>query len=454
MRPVSAADGPGLAEYARFVKFSMTPGQAKIKQITYEGNGHDAICSSCPWTNTVMTIMASQKMVYMDHSATTATDPDVVKAMLPWFSLMYGNPSSLYKIALESKAAIDDARKKVASALGAEPEEIYFTSGGTESDNWALVGVAFANRKKGDHIITSAIEHHAVLHICKYLEKQGFKVTYLPVDKDGRIQIDDLRAAITDRTILVSVMFANNEIGTIQPVKEIGSVCRERGVLFHTDAVQAVGNLSIDVAEMKIDLLSLSAHKFYGPKGVGALYIRKGVRVDSYMHGGAQERRKRAGTENVPGIVGLGVAIEKAAQNIDNNVSRIRSLRDKLLDKILDEIPNTRLNGDRNDRLPGNINISFQFIEGESLLLLLDNAGIAASTGSACSSGSLEPSHVLLATGLPAEIAHGSLRLTLGLENTDEDVSYVFSEIKKAVERLRVMSPLYADYIKARSCNV
>ncbi|NLL10907.1 MAG: cysteine desulfurase NifS [Methanomicrobiales archaeon] len=398
--------------------------------------------------------MASQKMVYMDHSATTATDPDVVKAMLPWFSLMYGNPSSLYKIALESKAAIDDARKKVASALGAEPEEIYFTSGGTESDNWALVGVAFANRKKGDHIITSAIEHHAVLHICKYLEKQGFKVTYLPVDKDGRIQIDDLRAAITDRTILVSVMFANNEIGTIQPVKEIGSVCRERGVLFHTDAVQAVGNLSIDVAEMKIDLLSLSAHKFYGPKGVGALYIRKGVRVDSYMHGGAQERRKRAGTENVPGIVGLGVAIEKAAQNIDNNVSRIRSLRDKLLDKILDEIPNTRLNGDRNDRLPGNINISFQFIEGESLLLLLDNAGIAASTGSACSSGSLEPSHVLLATGLPAEIAHGSLRLTLGVENTDEDVSYVFDEIKKAVERLRVMSPLYADYIKARSCNV
>ena len=393
-------------------------------------------------------------MVYMDHSATTATDPDVVKAMLPWFSLMYGNPSSLYKIALESKAAIDDARKKVASALGAEPEEIYFTSGGTESDNWALVGVAFANRKKGDHIITSAIEHHAVLHICKYLEKQGFKVTYLPVDKDGRIQTDDLRAAITDRTILVSVMFANNEIGTIQPVKEIGSVCRERGVLFHTDAVQAVGNLSIDVAEMKIDLLSLSAHKFYGPKGVGALYIRKGVRIDSYLHGGAQERRKRAGTENVPGIVGLGVAIEKAVQNIDNNVSRIRTLRDKLLDKILDEIPNTRLNGDRNDRLPGNINISFQFIEGESLLLLLDNAGIAASTGSACSSGSLEPSHVLLATGLPAEIAHGSLRLTLGLENTDEDVSYVFSEIKKAVERLRVMSPLYADYIKARSCNV
>lgn len=393
-------------------------------------------------------------MVYMDHSATTATDPDVVKAMLPWFSLMYGNPSSLYKIALESKAAIDDARKKVASALGAEPEEIYFTSGGTESDNWALVGVAFANRKKGDHIITSAIEHHAVLHTCKYLEKQGFKVTYLPVDKDGRIQTDDLRAAITDRTILVSVMFANNEIGTIQPVKEIGSVCRERGVLFHTDAVQAVGNLSIDVAEMKIDLLSLSAHKFYGPKGVGALYIRKGVRVDSYMHGGAQERRKRAGTENVPGIVGLGVAIEKAVQNIDNNVSRIRTLRDKLLDKILDEIPNTRLNGDRNDRLPGNINISFQFIEGESLLLLLDNAGIAASTGSACSSGSLEPSHVLLATGLPAEIAHGSLRLTLGVENTDEDVSYVFDEIKKAVERLRVMSPLYADYIKARSCNV
>lgn len=390
----------------------------------------------------------------MDHSATTATDPAVVEAMLPWFSRQYGNPSSLYHLARESRAAIEEARGKVAKAIGAKPEEIYFTSGGTESDNWALKGTAFALRKKGNHIITSAIEHHAITHTCDYLRKQGFDITYLPVDEYGQVRIEDLKAAITDKTILVSVMFANNEIGTIQPIQEIGAICRERGVLFHTDAVQVIGNLPVDVSAMNIDLLSLSAHKFYGPKGIGALYIRKGVRIDNYLHGGGQEHRKRAGTENVPGIVGLGVAIEKAVMDLDVKTSQIRALRDTLLERILHEIPNTRLNGHRTMRLPGNMNVSFEFIEGESLLLLLDHAGIAASTGSACSSGSLEPSHVLLAIGLPAEVAHGSLRLTLGVKNTDEDVSYAFDEIKKAVERLRTMSPLYADYLKKRPCNV
>ncbi|MDD1724742.1 MAG: cysteine desulfurase NifS [Methanospirillum sp.] len=398
--------------------------------------------------------MANQKSVYMDHSATTATDPEVVQAMIPWFSNQYGNPSSLYKLARESKTAIENARSKVATAIGAKPEEIFFTSGGTESDNWALIGTAFALRKKGNHIITSGIEHHAIQHTCEYLEKQGFSVTYLPVDESGKIRTADLKSAITDGTILVSVMFANNEIGTIQPVKEIGKICREKGILFHTDAVQAIGNIPIDVGDLNIDLLSLSSHKFYGPKGTGALFIRKGVRIDNYIHGGGQERRKRAGTENVPGIVGLGTAIEKVTRNLEDNSNRIRVLRDRLLDRILSEIPHTRLNGHRTDRLAGNINVSFEFIEGESLLLLLDHAGIAASTGSACSSGSLEPSHVLLAIGLRAEIAHGSLRLTLGRENTEEDNEYVFAELKKAVERLRAMSPLYADYLKKRSRHV
>lgn len=390
----------------------------------------------------------------MDHSATTATDPAVVEAMLPWYSINYGNPSSLYRLARESRTAIEEAREKVAKAIRAKQDEIFFTSGGTESDNWALKGAALALRKKGNHIITSAIEHHAITHTCDYLKKQGFEITYLPVDEFGQVRVDDLKSAITDKTILVSVMFANNEIGTIQPIPEIGAACRERGILFHTDAVQVIGNLPIDVESMNIDLLSLSAHKFYGPKGIGALYIRKGVRIDNYLHGGGQEHRKRAGTENVPGIVGLGVAIEKAVSNLEVKTLQIRTLRDALLDRILHEIPNTRLNGHRTMRLPGNINVSFEFIEGESLLLLLDNSGIAASTGSACSSGSLEPSHVLLAIGLPAEVAHGSLRLTLGLENTNEDISYAFDEIKKAVERLRAMSPLYADYLKKRPCNV
>lgn len=398
--------------------------------------------------------MTTGRSIYMDHSATTATDPDVVEAMLPWFSKQFGNPSSLYRIARESKTGIDQAREKVAKAIGARTEEIFFTSGGTESDNWALVGVAFAHKKKGNHIITSSIEHHAVLHTCKYLEKQGFSVTYLPVDELGRVRVDDVAAVITSETILVSVMFANNEIGTIQPISEIGALCREKKVLFHTDAVQAIGNIPIDVEAMKIDLLSLSSHKFYGPKGTGALYIRKGTRIDNYLHGGGQERRKRAGTENVPGIIGTGVAIEKATTGIAEKTGRIRELRDGLLERILKEIPNTRLNGHPTERLPGNINVSFEFIEGESLLLLLDHAGIAASTGSACSSGTLEPSHVLLAIGLPAEIAHGSLRLTLGRENTAEENDYVCEELKKAVERLRTMSPLYADYQKKRSCNV
>lgn len=395
--------------------------------------------------------MASEKTVYMDHSATTATDPEVVQAMLPWYSQSYGNPSSIYRLAGISRTAIDEARAKVATAIGAKPDEIFFTSGGTESDNWALIGTAFSHKGKGNHIITTAIEHHAILHTCEYLTKQGFDITYLPVDEYGQVRMEDLKAAITDRTILVSVMFANNEIGTIEPISKIGKFCREKGILFHTDAVQAIGNVPINVATMNIDLLSLSGHKFYGPKGTGALYIRKGVRIDSFLHGGAQEKRKRAGTENVPGIVGLGAAIEKVVQDQDLKTSRVRDLRNRLLERILTEIPNCRLNGHKIERLPGNINICFEFIEGESLLLLLDHAGIAASTGSACSSGSLEPSHVLMAIGVPIEIAHGSLRLTLGNENTEDDIIYVSEEIKKAVEKLRSISPLYADYLKKRS---
>ncbi|HWQ64751.1 MAG TPA: cysteine desulfurase NifS [Methanospirillum sp.] len=397
--------------------------------------------------------MTAERIVYMDHSATTATDPAVVDAMIPWFSKGYGNPSSLYRIARESKTAVDKARSQVAAALGAQPDEIYFTSGGTEADNWAIKGIAFANRKKGNHIITSAIEHHAVLHTCEYLEKQGFSVTYLPVDETGQVRISDLKDAITDQTILVTIMFANNEIGTIEPIAEIGKVCREHGVYFHTDAVQAIGNVAIDVAAMQIDLLSLSAHKFYGPKGIGALYIRKSVRIDNLLHGGGQEKRRRAGTENTPGIVGLGLAIERAIARMDEQNKRVSALRDRLLEGIFKTIPNTRLNGHPKERLPGNLNVSFDFIEGESMLLLLDHFGICASTGSACTSGSLEPSHVLLATGLPAETAHGSLRLTLGAENTEEDVDYVLEQLQKVVIRLREMSPLYADH-KKRSCNV
>jgi cysteine desulfurase len=398
--------------------------------------------------------MGEKRIIYMDHSATTYVRKEVVEAMAPYHSENFGNPSSIYSIARESKKAIDTARVQVATALGAEPEEIYFTSGGSESDNWAIKGIASANRKKGNHIITSKIEHHAVLHTCEYLEKEGFAVTYLPVDQYGLVSQQDLENAITDRTILISIMFANNEIGTIEPVAELGAIARKHKVPFHTDAVQAIGNVPIDVKARNIDLLSLSAHKFYGPKGVGVLYIKKGVRIDNLIHGGGQERRRRAGTENIAGIVGLGKAIELATADIEGHNRKIRALRDRLMRGILDKIPSCRLNGHPEKRLPGNINISFEFIEGESMLLWLDDEGICASTGSACTSGSLEPSHVLLATGLPVEISHGSLRLTLGNVNTDADVDFVLEVLPKVVSRLREMSPLYRKSGKEGGCNV
>ncbi len=379
----------------------------------------------------------------MDHAATTMTHSEVVRTMMPYLNERFGNPSSIYGIAHESKEAIESARQKVAKALGADAQEIYFTAGGTESDNWALKGVAFANKKKGNHIITTKIEHHAVLHTCQYLEKQGFEVTYLPVDAYGIVDLSELEKAITDQTILISVMYANNEIGTIQPIAEIGKIASEHEIYFHTDAVQAIGNIPIDVEAANIDLLSFSAHKFYGPKGIGGLYIRKGTRIDNLLHGGGQERKRRAGTENIAGIVGLGKAIELATADIDSHNLRIRAMRDRLLAGILGQIPHTRLNGHQEKRLPGNLNISFEYIEGESMLLLLDQYGICGSTGSACTSGSLEPSHVLLAIGLPHEIAHGSLRLTLGDANREEDVDCVLEVLPKVVERLRSMSPLY-----------
>jgi len=398
--------------------------------------------------------MGEKRIVYMDHSATTYTKKEVLEAMIPYYSEHFGNPSSIYRIAGDSKKAIDTARVQVAKALGSDPDEIYFTSGGSESDNWAIKGIAFANRKKGNHIITSAIEHHAVLHTCEYLEKEGFTVTYLPVDKYGIVDPADLEKAITEKTILISVMFANNEIGTIEPIAELGAVARNHKVYFHTDAVQVIGNVQVDVKAQNIDMLSLSAHKFYGPKGIGALYIKKGVKIDNLIHGGGQERKRRAGTENIAGIVGLGKAIELATADIDGHNRRIRGLRDRLLQGILARIPGTYLNGHREKRLPGNINISFEFIEGESILLWLDDEGICASTGSACTSGSLEPSHVLLATGLPVEISHGSLRLTLGDINTEEDVDFVLEVLPKVVSRLRDMSPLYRKNGKEGGCNV
>jgi cysteine desulfurase len=398
--------------------------------------------------------MAEKRIIYMDHSATTYVRREVVDSMVPYFSENFGNPSSIYSIARVSKTAIDTARAQVAKALGAEVEEIYFTSGGSESDNWAIKGVAWANRKKGDHIITSKIEHHAVLHACEYLEKEGFTVTYLPVDQYGLVDPAELEKAITDRTILITIMFANNEIGTIEPVAELGAIARKHAIPFHTDAVQVIGNVPVDVKAQNIDLLSLSAHKFYGPKGAGALYIRKGTRIENLIHGGAQERKRRAGTENIAGIVGLGKAIELATADIEGHNRKIRALRDRLMKGILEKIPNARLNGHPEKRLPGNINISFEFIEGESMLLWLDDEGICASTGSACTSGSLEPSHVLLATGLPVEISHGSLRLTLGNINTDADVDFVLEVLPKVVLRLREMSPLYQKGGKEGGCNV
>jgi cysteine desulfurase len=399
-------------------------------------------------------LMGEKRIIYMDHSATTYTKKEVLEAMIPYYSEHFGNPSSIYSIAGDSKKAIDAARIQVAKALGADPDEIYFTSGGSESDNWAIKGVAFANRKKGSHIITSAIEHHAVLNTCKYLEKEGFTVTYLPVDRYGMVDPADLEKAITEKTILISVMFANNEIGTIEPIVELGAIARKHKVYFHTDAVQVIGSIPINVNQQNIDMLSLSAHKFYGPKGIGALYIRKGVKIDNLIHGGGQERKRRAGTENIAGIVGLGKAIELATADIDGHSRRIREMRDRLLEGILTKIPGTYLNGHKEKRLPGNINVSFEFIEGESMLLWLDEDGICASTGSACTSGSLEPSYVLLATGLPVEISHGSLRLTLGDINTEQDVNFVLEVLPKVVSRLRDMSPLYQKSGKERGCNV
>jgi len=398
--------------------------------------------------------MGDKRIVYMDHSATTYVKKEILEAMLPYYSEHFGNPSSVYSIAGDSRKAIDAARVQVADGLRADPDEIYFTSGGSESDNWAIKGVAFANRKKGNHIITSSIEHHAVLHTCKYLEKEGFTVTYLPVDKYGMVDPTDLEKAITEKTILVSVMFANNEIGTIEPIAELGAIAHKYKVYFHTDAVQAIGNIRIDVKEQNIDLLSLSAHKFYGPKGTGVLYIRKGVKIDNLIHGGAQERKRRAGTENIAGIVGLGKAIALATADIDGHNEHIRLMRDRLLQGILARIPHAYLNGHPEKRLPGNINVSFEYIEGESMLLWLDDEGICASTGSACTSGSLEPSHVLLATGLPVEISHGSLRLTLGDINTEQDVDFVLDILPKVVSRLRAMSPLYQKSGKEGGCNI
>ena len=387
-----------------------------------------------------------KRLIYLDNAATTRTAPEVVEAMLPYFSELYGNPSSVYEFSQKSKEAITGARETIAKCLGAKTGEIYFTAGGSESDNWAMKAAAEAYRGKGNHIITSKIEHHAVLHTGAWLEKQGFEVTYLDVDENGTVKLEELKKAIRPTTILISIMFANNEIGTIQPVKEIGAIAKEHGIVFHTDAVQAFGQLPIHVDELNIDMLSSSAHKLNGPKGIGFLYIRKGVKIRSFIHGGAQERKRRAGTENVPGIVGYGAAVERAMKTMEERTARERELRDYLIDRVLREIPYTRLNGHRTNRLPNNANFSFQFIEGESLLIMLDMEGICGSSGSACTSGSLDPSHVLLAIGLP----HGSLRLTLSEETTREELDYVVESIRKIVEKLRNMSPLYEDFMRRR----
>lgn len=389
-----------------------------------------------------------KRMIYLDNAATTRTAPEVVEAMLPYFSENYGNPSSVYEFSQKSREAIAKSRETIAKSLGAKTEEIYFTAGGSESDNWAIKAAAEAYRQKGNHIITSKIEHHAVLHTGDWLAKQGYEVTYLDVDENGTVKLEELKKAIRPTTILISIMFANNEIGTVQPVKEIGAIAKEHGILFHTDAVQAFGQLPINVDELNIDMLSSSAHKLNGPKGIGFLYIRRGVKIRSFIHGGAQERKRRAGTENVPGIVGYGAAVERAMRTMDERTARERALRDYLINRVLREVPYTRLNGHRTNRLPNNANFSFQFVEGESLLIMLDMDGICGSSGSACTSGSLDPSHVLLAIGLPHEIAHGSLRLTLSEETTEEELDYVVASIKKIVEKLRNMSPLYEDYMR------
>ena len=389
-----------------------------------------------------------KKLIYLDNAATTKTSEEVVAAMLPYFTEYYGNPSSVYEFASESKKAVSNARRTIAETLGAQENEIYFTAGGSEADNWALKATAEAYQSKGKHIITTKIEHHAILHTAEYLEKRGFEITYIGVDENGVVKVDELEKAIRPDTILISVMFANNEIGTIQPIKEIGEIAKKHGVLFHTDAVQAYGQLPINVDELHIDMLSSSGHKLNGPKGIGFLYIRKGVKIRSFVHGGAQERKRRAGTENVPGIVGYGKAAEIAAKTMKERTAKEIELRDHLIDRVLAEVPYTRLNGHRTNRLPNNANFSFQFVEGESLLILLDNNGSCGSSGSACTSGSLDPSHVLLAIGLPHEIAHGSLRLTLSAETTMEDIDFVVDCIKQIIERLRSMSPLYEDFVK------
>lgn len=384
----------------------------------------------------------------MDNAATTKTAPEVVEAMLPYFTENYGNPSTIYSLGSASKKAVNQARRTIAEAIGAKQEEIYFTAGGSESDNWALKCTAEAYASKGKHIITTKIEHHAILHTCEYLEKQGFEVTYLGVDKDGLIDLEELKNAIRPDTILISVMFANNEIGTIEPIAEIGAIAKEHGILFHTDAVQAFGQVPINVDELNVDMLSASGHKLNGPKGIGFLYIRSGLKLRSFIHGGAQERNRRAGTENVPGIVGLEVATKRALRIMEEKTAKEVELRDYLIERIEKEIPYCRLNGHRTKRLPGNVNFSFLYIEGESVLIMLDMKGICASSGSACTSGSLDPSHVLLSIGLKHEEAHGSLRMTLSEENTKEELDFVVDNLKEIVQKLRNMSPLYEDFLK------
>lgn len=394
-----------------------------------------------------------KEFVYLDNAATTKVRPEVVEAMLPYFTEMYGNPSSVYDFAAKNKKAVNDSRQTIADALHADVRDIYFTAGGSESDNWALIATAEAYENKGKHIITSKIEHHAILHTCDYLESRGFEITYIDVDENGILKLDELKKAIRPDTILISVMFANNEIGTIQPIKEIGEIAKEHDILFHTDAVQAFGQIPINVDELHIDMLSASGHKLHGPKGIGFLYIRKGLKLRSFIHGGAQERKRRAGTENVPGIVGLGKAVSIAVETMDERIKHETEVRDYMIEKIKKTIPYCRLNGDRTKRLPNNVNFSFQFVEGESLLIMLDMEGICASSGSACTSGSLDPSHVLLAIGLPHEIAHGSLRMTLSEETTIEDADYVIDKLQGIVAKLRSMSPLYEDFVKKNAAK-
>ena len=394
-----------------------------------------------------------KKVIYLDNAATTKVRPEVVEAMLPFYTEYYGNPSAVYEFSTPCKEALAKARETVANSLGAKDNEIYFTNGGSESDNWALIATAEAYASKGKHIITTKIEHHAILHTAEYLEKRGFEITYIGVDENGVVKVDELEKAIRPDTILISVMFANNEIGTIQPIKEIGEIAKEHGIIFHTDAVQAYAHVPINVDEYHIDMLSVSGHKFNGPKGIGFLYIRTGLKLRSFIHGGSQERKRRGGTENVPGIVGIGKAVEIAMANLAERTAYEVELRDYLIDRVLSEVPYVRLNGHRTNRLPNNANFAFQFIEGESLLIMLDMQGICGSSGSACTSGSLDPSHVLLAIGLPHEIAHGSLRLTLSEETTKEDIDFTVDEIKKIVEKLRSMSPLYEDFVRKSKKN-